>query len=247
MLIEQNTVKFTRNPYKCQNNYIKNKKKTSHQNNFKTSITQNPKNSDFEQTLLLNKLNLDPKSLKTQEIKMYSNFNSRIYPEIKNKIDRGLKAIKNSHNSHRGEFQKEFKKINNLNQNFYNKKESIFADLKQLQINLMKKRQNYGLYCSALNKALERTNKRPGFDYDNYFRFRDLEKDREYNFLAEDTDFLGAEEKEGEFERIYNRNCVRERELVKGVGRSKVFLKFEERDCLSDYLDNYVRKMKFFR
>ena len=179
---------------------------------------------------------------------MYSNFNNKIYPNIKSNIDLGLENIKNIHNNHRREFNEEFKKLNDLNRNFYYKKESIFCDLKQLELNLMRKKDNYGLYCSALNRALERTNKRINFDYDNYFRFRNSKKDREYNFLGNDNDkenFL--ENDNNEFDMIYKRNDVRLRELNKGVQKSKVFLKFKEKDTLSDYLENYVTKMKYFK
>ena len=145
------------------------------------------------------------------ERKFFNKIADGILPVVAEKLRGHVDEMKNNNNRLKKELANTIRTFNHLvHQNNFDK-ERYMAQLKQVQLNLLRSRDNYGLKVAELTRALQRTKHGNRAEYDEFYRFEDREDDRAigkaYGIRTEELPDKDL------FDNIYKRNLFKERNL----------------------------------
>lgn len=159
----------------------------------------------------------------------------RIFPEVQHKLKSEVEGLVRYSDEVKTTLAKDMRGVLYMAKKHDFENSIHMSNIKQLQFNYLRKRDDYGHHIAELTNALQRTKDVKHFDYDHYFRFKDREADMYYNHLIGDDEFKEPKRTNFGFEEILETNELRLRGLY-----SKVQPPLDQRGDLIDSLDKYM-------
>lgn len=179
------------------------------------------------------------------ERSFFNQIANQVFPEIHKKLRNEVDGMVTEADTIKSNLAKDMRGIlytadkNNFENTLH------MSNLKQMQLNLSRKKDDYGHYITELTNALQRTKNQKHFDYDHYFRFRDKHEDMYYNNLINEEDLDLEVTTDSGFEQIYERNsfklnCLYPKRMRKSDTNQDTL------DALDKYINNYKTKNEAF-